>query len=134
MPDFCSASGCNNSTDNSQCREKGVSFHHFPLKDKTRLTEWIRHINRPNFTPTKHSVLCSEHFEEKYFVYQPFTNRRQLSSESVPTIFMRSESNRNKRKFRDSEANILESYKSSVNPNLSIRLVNISFFCVIKVF
>ncbi|KAL7632618.1 UNVERIFIED_CONTAM: hypothetical protein RMT77_017056 [Armadillidium vulgare] len=114
MPDFCSASGCNNSTDNSQCREKGVSFHHFPLKDKNRLSEWLKHINRSNFNPTKHSVLCSEHFDNKFFVYQPFTNRRQLSSEAVPTIFnFRTDSNRNKRKYKsDSEAKFLESLKS----------------------
>ncbi|GFY32602.1 THAP domain-containing protein 2 [Trichonephila clavipes] len=45
-------------------------------------------IRRENFKPSAHSLICSDHFEETCFEYQPFTNRRQLKRGSIPTIFV----------------------------------------------
>ncbi|GFY13037.1 THAP-type domain-containing protein [Trichonephila clavipes] len=45
-------------------------------------------IRRENFKPSAHSLICSDHFEETCFEYQPFTNHRQLKRGSIPTIFV----------------------------------------------
>ncbi|GFQ80304.1 msantd1 [Trichonephila clavata] len=41
--------------------------------------------------PSNFSSVCSDHFEEACFVFQPFTNRRQLKTNSIPTKFRFSE-------------------------------------------
>ncbi|GFU69495.1 THAP-type domain-containing protein [Trichonephila clavipes] len=43
---------------------------------------------RTTCQPSAHSLICSDHFEETCFEYQPFTNRRQLKRGSIPTIFV----------------------------------------------
>ncbi|GFS78208.1 hypothetical protein NPIL_338981 [Nephila pilipes] len=45
-------------------------------------------MRRANFQPTPCTKICSDHFEDSCFVYQPFTNRRQLKPGSIPTIFV----------------------------------------------
>uniref|UniRef100_A0A2C9KUE1 THAP-type domain-containing protein n=1 Tax=Biomphalaria glabrata TaxID=6526 RepID=A0A2C9KUE1_BIOGL len=55
---YCSAFGCRNSG-----LTPGIHFFHFP-KDDTLRKQWIIKMRRENFTPSKFSVLCSEHFEE----------------------------------------------------------------------
>lgn len=87
MPDFCAAFGCTNSSDKPSCKERKISFHRFPLKDISRLKVWILKLRRQNYSPTSASVLCSVHFNEEDFEYQPFTNRRGLKKTAVPSKF-----------------------------------------------
>ncbi|GBN46738.1 THAP domain-containing protein 1 [Araneus ventricosus] len=87
MPNFCSAYGCSNRGQKANCKEKGISFHHFPLNDKDRLKQWLVNIRRKNFKPTTYHRLCSEHFTNEDFEYQLFTNRRGLKNTAVPTKF-----------------------------------------------
>ncbi|CAL1266697.1 unnamed protein product [Larinioides sclopetarius] len=87
MPNFCSAYGCTNSSNKQSCREKGISFHNFPLNDKDRLKIWLLKIRRKNYRPSFTDRLCSEHFTNADFEYQPFTNRRRLNKTAVPTKF-----------------------------------------------
>ena len=44
-----------------------VSFFDFP-KDKS---QWILKVKRKNWRPSRHAILCSEHFEEGAFVQSP---------------------------------------------------------------
>ncbi|KAK6986764.1 THAP domain-containing protein 3 [Biomphalaria glabrata] len=46
------------------------------------------------------SVICSEHFEEDCFIYQPFTNRRLLMPGAVPTKFSFSKSTPSRKKTK----------------------------------
>ena len=47
---------------------KKITTFHFPLKKIELNKLWIRFVNRQNWSPTKHSVLCEYHFEEKYII------------------------------------------------------------------
>ncbi|KAI8750542.1 THAP domain-containing protein 1 [Biomphalaria glabrata] len=84
----CVAFGCyNNDEKKNECRERKISFHRFPINNPKLCIEWILKIKRTNFTVNKHNVICSEHFEEDCFTYQPFTNRRFIKPGAVPTKF-----------------------------------------------
>ncbi|KFM62878.1 THAP domain-containing protein 2, partial [Stegodyphus mimosarum] len=87
MPTACCAYGCSNSNMKDKCKENKISFHLFP-KDENLRKEWIIRIKRENFNPTPNTRICSEHFEEECFIYQPFTNRRSLKADAVPTKFI----------------------------------------------
>lgn len=48
--------------------------------------KWLLQIRRPKWTPTGHSVVCSEHFKDNFFLSAP-DERTRLSREAFPTIF-----------------------------------------------
>lgn len=83
MPSYCSAYDCNNRGD----RTKNISFHSFPLKNDKLLKDWMVKIKRDNFTPKKHSKICSEHFEADCFILEMFSGRKRLKPDAVPTKF-----------------------------------------------
>ncbi|KAI8788933.1 THAP domain-containing protein 1, partial [Biomphalaria glabrata] len=53
--------------------KKKKGFHRFPVSNPKLCKEWVVKLKRKNFTASVHSVICSEHFEEDCFIYQPFT-------------------------------------------------------------
>ena len=54
----CTAYGCSRRYQ----KEYNVRFHSYPLKDSERLKRWLIAMKRENFTPTKSSRICSDHF------------------------------------------------------------------------
>ena len=56
----CCAYGCT-ARDTADTRERGIKFYVFP-SDKQRRSKWISAIRREDFTPTGHTVICSQHF------------------------------------------------------------------------
>ena len=88
---YFAAYGCNNDSRKLNAKH-GVSYHSFP-QDKNLLREWLVKLARENFTVTKDSRICSQHFE-------PHCCERDLKSEmlgspakynlkedAIPTIF-----------------------------------------------
>ncbi|XP_053163027.1 peroxynitrite isomerase THAP4 isoform X2 [Hemicordylus capensis] len=63
----------------------------FPLKDSKRLIQWLKAVQRDNWTPTKYSFLCSEHFTKDSFSKRLEDQHRLLKPTAVPTIFQLSE-------------------------------------------
>ncbi|NXW80065.1 THAP4 protein, partial [Hirundo rustica] len=63
------------------------SFFRFPLKDSKRLIQWLKAVQRDNWTPTKYSFLCSEHFTKDSFSKRLEDRHRLLKPTAVPTIF-----------------------------------------------
>ncbi|NXR33933.1 THAP4 protein, partial [Zosterops hypoxanthus] len=63
------------------------SFFRFPLKDSKRLIQWLKAVQRDNWTPTKYSFLCSEHFTKDSFSKRLEDRHRSLKPTAVPTIF-----------------------------------------------
>lgn len=52
------------------------------------MKKWIRNINRKNWTPTKHSRLCANHFTPDCFASKSSITRKVvLNPSAVPTIF-----------------------------------------------
>lgn len=99
MPRFCVAYGCTNRSDKADCVQKNLSFHRFPLKDSNRLKQWLVNLQRDNFEPNKHAVLCSEHFNNEDFeIITPSNKRRVLKPDTVPNRFSFSKPPKSKRK------------------------------------
>eukprot|EP00096_Caligus_rogercresseyi_P010487 TRINITY_DN3840_c0_g1_i2.p1 TRINITY_DN3840_c0_g1~~TRINITY_DN3840_c0_g1_i2.p1 ORF type:complete len:210 (+),score=18.49 TRINITY_DN3840_c0_g1_i2:164-793(+) len=76
---YCVVIGCK-----SKWSENGdISFHSFP-KDQERTDKWLKNLNLLDFTPKRHSKICSEHFSPESF------NRTltivKLRENSLPTI------------------------------------------------
>ncbi|KAM4728869.1 uncharacterized protein FYW61_011697 [Anableps anableps] len=90
---YCVAFGCTNGGGS------GVSFFSFP-KDPRRRKIWVDAVRRKDWKPTKHSKLCSDHFEESAFSVPPslcrsigFAPKRlQLKEDAAPSIFHRPDS------------------------------------------
>ena len=61
MPDKCAIVGCHTNYSDGQKR----SVFYFP-KDEELRSKWIRFVNRINWSPGRHSVICVSHFEEKF--------------------------------------------------------------------
>lgn len=87
MGRHCAAYGCANNCSKESCKKKNISFHSFPLHDPPRLQKWLVNLRRKDFVPTSYSAVCSEHFNEKDFLYQSFTKTRLLKRDAVPTVF-----------------------------------------------
>ncbi|XP_063022684.1 peroxynitrite isomerase THAP4 isoform X1 [Melospiza melodia melodia] len=81
----CAAANCSNRQ--GKARHGAVSFHRFPLKDSKRLIQWLKAVQRDNWTPTKYSFLCSEHFTKDSFFKRLEDHHRLLKPTAVPTIF-----------------------------------------------
>ncbi|KAF9420141.1 hypothetical protein HW555_003554, partial [Spodoptera exigua] len=79
----CVVPGCL-STKNKKSRD--CSFHQFPI-DLVIREKWIRMLNRPNYTPSKYSTICSKHFDAQCYAVTD-GKRRRLRMGSVPTIGM----------------------------------------------
>ncbi|ELR52260.1 THAP domain-containing protein 4, partial [Bos mutus] len=66
----------------------------FPLKDSKRLMQWLKAVQRDNWTPTKYSFLCSEHFTKDSFSKRLEDQHRLLKPTAVPSIFHLAEKKR----------------------------------------
>jgi len=81
----CAAYGCrNNSCDR---KLQGISFHRFP-KNPARRKEWAKALRRKNWTPTKFSVLCSQHFTSESIDRTSLTVVR-IREDGVPSVFQK---------------------------------------------
>ncbi|KAM6261623.1 DNA transposase THAP9 [Porphyrio hochstetteri] len=93
MTRSCSALGCT-ARDNGRSRERGISFHQFPV-DAAQRREWIRAVNRVDprsrqaWQPGPGAILCSRHFAEADF--ERYGLRRKLRRGAVPSRFPRPE-------------------------------------------
>ncbi|KAM6178501.1 peroxynitrite isomerase THAP4 [Rhynchocyon petersi] len=88
----CAAVNCSNRQGKGD--KRSVSFHRFPLKDSKRLLQWLKAVQRDNWTPTKYSFLCSEHFTKDSFSKRLEDQHRLLKPTAVPSIFHLAEKKR----------------------------------------
>ncbi|KFO78794.1 THAP domain-containing protein 5, partial [Cuculus canorus] len=65
--------------------QRKLSFYPFPLHDKERLEKWLRNMKRDAWTPSKHQLLCSDHFTPDSLDVR--WGIRYLKHTAVPTIF-----------------------------------------------
>ncbi|XP_074840185.1 THAP domain-containing protein 5 [Carettochelys insculpta] len=85
MPRYCAASCCKNRGGQSAKDQRKLSFYPFPLHDKERLEKWLRNMKRDTWTPSKHQLLCSDHFTPDSLDVR--WGIRYLKHTAVPTIF-----------------------------------------------
>ncbi|XP_061478543.1 THAP domain-containing protein 5 isoform X2 [Rhineura floridana] len=85
MPRYCAATCCKNRAGQNARDQRKLSFYPFPLHDKERLEKWLRNMKRDTWTPSKHQVLCSDHFTPDSLDVR--WGIRYLKTTAVPTIF-----------------------------------------------
>ncbi|XP_062347918.1 THAP domain-containing protein 5 [Cinclus cinclus] len=85
MPRYCAATRCKNRGGQSAKDHRKLSFYPFPLHDKERLEKWLRNMKRDSWTPSKHQLLCSDHFTPDSLDVR--WGIRYLKNTAVPTIF-----------------------------------------------
>ncbi|NXC43934.1 THAP5 protein, partial [Penelope pileata] len=85
MPRYCAASCCKNRGGQSARDQRKLSFYPFPLHDKERLEKWLRNMKRDAWTPSKHQLLCSDHFTPDSLDVR--WGIRYLKQTAIPTIF-----------------------------------------------
>ena len=70
----------------SSNESKQIAKFHFPLKNRDLNQLWIRFVNRKDWIPTKHSVLCELHFEDKFITRGEKCTLKWLMN-PVPSIY-----------------------------------------------
>ncbi|KAE9523184.1 hypothetical protein AGLY_016417 [Aphis glycines] len=113
----CSSYDCTNR------RQKGssIQFHQFPLNRPNILKKWVHAMKRKNFTPTKYSYLCSEHFGPNDYQIRPGADIKLLLEYAVPSIFKGFPTHLQKKKnCRRQLVRINESSNKSIQCNIEI--------------
>lgn len=82
MPSRCCVPGCTNNYGTSK-KDSNVSVFSFP-KDQERRNHWLKCIHRECFVPSDHSVVCIDHFEEKFIIRIDTATRPDGSVLTVP--------------------------------------------------
>ncbi|KAK7938275.1 hypothetical protein WMY93_001601 [Mugilogobius chulae] len=92
----CCADNCESSS------ESDIKFFKFPLYNPKKLRRWLSSMGREDWTPSRFSVLCIHHFEEKHV--DRTGKCITLREEAVPTVFNPQEENREEeRESREGE-------------------------------
>uniref|UniRef100_UPI0037E813C7 uncharacterized protein n=1 Tax=Semicossyphus pulcher TaxID=241346 RepID=UPI0037E813C7 len=73
------AYNCESSSDSD------LKFFKFPLYNPRKLKKWLNNMKWDDWTPSRFSVLCSNHFEEQYI--DRTGKCVKLREDAVPTIF-----------------------------------------------
>ncbi|NWV20509.1 THAP5 protein, partial [Origma solitaria] len=107
MPRYCAATRCKNRGGQSARDQRKLSFYPFPLHDKERLEKWLRNMKRDSWTPSKHQLLCSDHFTPDSLDVR--WGIRYLKHTAVPTIFSSSDDEE-----KDSSQNSPQQEKTNV--------------------
>lgn len=73
-------------------KERGITFHRLPHNREDILMQWIVNLNRKNWSPSKRTLLCSDHFAPDCFIRK--RHRSFLKRDAVPTIFKAKENSK----------------------------------------
>ena len=85
LPNKCSVPGCN--TNYQLCQTKPV--FKFP-QDQVLSKKWLESLNRKDYEPSKSSVMCIDHFEDKYLIKKIERIGLDYPISPIPTIHPKS--------------------------------------------
>ena len=90
MVNKCAVSYCSTgkpvSNDVSDEKRKSVSTFHFPVNNDLLTEKWVYFVNKKEWTPSKNSVICERHFEEKYIKQGEKRSHLLYDLNPIPTI------------------------------------------------
>ena len=64
MINACVVFGCKSGYSSQSHKVSGFSFP-FEKPDLLILVQWIKFVNRKNWKPSKHSIICAKHFKDE---------------------------------------------------------------------
>lgn len=121
MVNKCAAPKCNTGYSTNH-QDKKISSFHFPLANENLNKKWTHFVNRADWTPSKNSVLCELHFEDRYLLkgkrttliwcLEPVPTIHSKGLESIPSVLPTTSTSRKpplKRVFQDDQ---LDEFKS----------------------
>ena len=85
MVNKCVAYGCKTGYLSTRKDNQNVVSFRFPLDKLELLEQWTRFVNRRDWKPTSNSVLCANHFEEKYII-RGKRNKLKWDLNPIPSI------------------------------------------------
>ena len=85
MVNKCVAYGCKTGYLSTRKDNQNVVSFRFPLDKPELLEQWTRFVNRCDWKPTSNSVLCANHFEEKYII-RGKRNKLKWDLNPIPSI------------------------------------------------
>lgn len=91
--------------------------------------KWLLQIKRPKWIPSSHSVICSEHFKDHFFLSAP-DERTRLSREAFPTVF-NLENLSGDEDMDEEENDNEEGQEEDDEEEVVIKMVR-TFFCFVK--
>ncbi|KAF5281734.1 hypothetical protein FQR65_LT14574 [Abscondita terminalis] len=69
----------------AMCKAGKTSY--FPLNNGSLCLLWKNALRREDFTPTKYSKVCSDHFTSTDYINRPESYKLKLKADAVPSIF-----------------------------------------------
>ncbi|NWX24191.1 THAP5 protein, partial [Aegotheles bennettii] len=96
----------------------------FPLHDKERLEKWLRNMKRGAWTPSKHQLLCSDHFTPDSLDVR--WGIRYLKHTAVPTIFS-SPDDEEKHSSQNTPQEMIREDLEETNENVESEKASVSF-------
>ena len=122
MPNRCCVHGCNGTSSNEN---RFVSYHKFP-KQQNLIEQWLHAIDRPNFSPSNSTRICSFHFLATDFITErndnnlarkkkrPFNlQKRYLKEGIIPSVLIP----RNERQCQNKHTNALSERRQNLENN-----------------
>ena len=83
---FASTLVCGMKLKNSICISNCIiMLHRFP-RDEASWKQWVKIIGRDGWVPSKHSVLCSDHFTEDSFAVYNNRIKKRIKPGALPII------------------------------------------------
>ena len=70
-------------------KANSVPSFHFPLQKVDLLKKWTKFVNRLGWSPTSNSVICANHFDQK-FILNGKRKKLNWKLNPVPTIYSES--------------------------------------------
>ena len=83
MVNKCVVFGCKSGYDNNQ--QEKVSGFSFPFNKPDLLEKWVKFVNRPEWKPSKSSVVCVKHFQQE-FVNNGMRKKLKWEMQPIPTL------------------------------------------------
>ena len=82
----CVIYGCNSGY---KSNANSIPSFHFPLQKVDLLAKWTKFVNRLDWSPTNNSVICANHFDQK-FILNGKRKKLKRKLNPVPTIYSES--------------------------------------------
>uniref|UniRef100_H2T568 THAP-type domain-containing protein n=1 Tax=Takifugu rubripes TaxID=31033 RepID=H2T568_TAKRU len=113
------------------CEHASDSDVKFPLYNPRKLKKWLTNMKLKDWTPSRFSVLCIDHFEEQYI--DKTGKSVKLREDAVPTVFSSTPGDPQKRNTKPLRRQMLQGIDPRSGASHSLYFPFVSLKCVERV-